>query len=144
VSHIVTIETKLHDLGAIRAACSRLGFTFVEGQQSYKWYGEWVGDTPMPEGMSKADLGKCNHAIRVPGASYEVGVVQHPSGAYTLAWDWWGDGGLLPHMGDQKAGRFMQAYGIEVARRAATRAGHTIRGERVLADGTIRLQVEAR
>jgi hypothetical protein len=144
MSHIVTVEARLMDLESIRAACARLGFEFREGQTTYKWYGSWVGDTPMPEGVTVEELGKCAHAIRVPGASYEVGVATHPAGGYQLRWDYWSSGGLLAPMGGEKGARFMQAYGVECARRAALRSGHVITGERVMQDGTIRVLVQAR
>ena len=31
-------------------------------------------DKQLPEGISKSELGTCNHAIKVPGANYEIGI----------------------------------------------------------------------
>ena len=49
MSHVVTCETEFNDTAALKAACERLGWTFHEGQTSYRWFGAWVGDTPVPE-----------------------------------------------------------------------------------------------
>ncbi len=64
MSHIAKIEMEINDLGALQAAAIRLGGELVIGQTNYKWYGEWIGNTPMPEGVTADNLGKCDHAIR--------------------------------------------------------------------------------
>ena len=74
MSHISKIELVIKDLEALKTACKRMGFEFREGQKTYQWYGRWVGDSPMPEGVTEEELGKCNHAIHVPGAKYEIGL----------------------------------------------------------------------
>ena len=66
MSHISKIEMEITDLESLKAACKRLGFTFQEYQKTYQWYGRWVGDTKLPEGILESDLGKCDHAIQVP------------------------------------------------------------------------------
>ncbi len=95
MSHVATIELQIKDLDALERACKTLGLELVRGQESYRWYGHHVGDYPLPAGFSAADLGKCNHAIRIPGvSSYEVGVVQRGD-SYTLLWDFYGSQGRL-------------------------------------------------
>ncbi len=126
MSHIAKIETKLTDLFALRAACNQLGFQFIEGAKTYAWYGRWVGDTKLPEGLKIEDLGKCDHAIHVPGAKYEVGVVRTHSG-YELRWDYWQSGGLMEKLGGQNAGRLVQAYSIEKTKREAARMGQHVK-----------------
>ena len=64
MSHVAEIEIEITDLAALAAGCRRLGFVFKDGQRSYKWYGRWEGDYPLPEGFSQEDLGKCDHAIK--------------------------------------------------------------------------------
>ena len=101
MSHITTIKTEIRDLDALKGACAECGVAFIEGQTTYQWFGESVGDYPLPEGVTKEQLGKCSHAIRVPGVAYEIGVVQKPNGHWTLAYDFWGPGeGLLQKFGD--------------------------------------------
>jgi hypothetical protein len=142
MSHVVGIETEISDLAALRSACERLGFDLREGQKSYRWYGRFMGDYPMPEGMSQSDLGKCDHAIRVPGADYEVGVRQQPNGSYRLAYDFWQQGGLLGPLGGQKAEKLVQAYGAEKVKREVKRKGFRVKREVVMANGDIKVIVD--
>ena len=55
MSHIAKIDIEIKDLVALNEACKNLGLTFKQGQRQYKWFGEFVGDSPMPEGMTKED-----------------------------------------------------------------------------------------
>lgn len=124
MSHVAKIELEINDLDALKAACQRLGLEFCCGQTTYRWYGEFVGDHPLPEGLTVQDLGRCDHAIRVPGASYELGVLKR-NGKYLLLWDFWGEGGLERVLG-RNAGKLKQAYAIERTRREAMRKGYRI------------------
>ena len=124
MSHIARIELEIIDLEALKAACQRLGLEFRCGQAEYSWYGEYMNDYPLPEGLSIQDLGKCDHAIHVPGATYEVGILKR-KGKYLLLWDFWSEGGLQ-HVLGQNAGRLKQAYAIERTRREALRKGYRI------------------
>jgi hypothetical protein len=110
MSHISKMELEITSLADLKQACKRLGFTFVDNQKTYKWYGRWVGDAPLPEGITTEELGKCTHAIQVPEASYEIGVAQKGS-KYILLWDSWHSGGLEQKIG-KNAGILKQAYSI--------------------------------
>ena len=124
MSHVAKIEMEIKDLDTLRTACEQLGLQFMAGQHTYRWYGESVGDYPIPEGFTTDDMGKCDHAIRVPGASYEVGVVQR-NGKYLLLWDFYSAGGLERVLG-KGAGRLKQAYSVERVRREATLKGYHV------------------
>jgi hypothetical protein len=87
----------------------------------------------LPKNTKIEDLGKCDHAIKVPGASYEVGVVEMPDGTYALRYDLWSSGGLDAKLG-KNAGFLKQAYGIEAAKIAARRKGFSCY-EQVQEDG---------
>ena len=77
LSHISKIELEIKDLEALKKACNHLGFQFRENQKHYLWYGKWVGTQPLPEGITEEnELGKCDHAVHIPSASFEVGVVR--------------------------------------------------------------------
>ena len=141
MSHIAQIDLRIKSLEALKAACARLGFEFVTGQTTYKWYGRWMGDYPMPEGMTQADLGKCHHAIKVPGASYEIGIVEK-NGEYIPMWDFWRSGGLEAVLG-QGGGRLKQAYSVEQAKITARRAGYSVY-EKLEPDKTVTLTMERR
>ena len=112
MSHISKIEIEINDLTSLKLACQRLGFEFKENQKSYVWYGRLVQPEkyPMPEGLTQDDLGKCDHAIEVPGADYEIGVVKL-QGKYLLLCDFW-DSKLKNRIGEN-GGLLKQAYAIE-------------------------------
>jgi hypothetical protein len=118
MSHVVQIELEIHDLDALERAAARLGLVLTRGQQSYRWYGYSVGDSPLPAGFEKTDLGHCQHAISIPGdnRAYEIGVCQRRDGkeGYTLLWDFWNGGyGLQDKVGED-ANLLTQAYATEV------------------------------
>jgi hypothetical protein len=49
-SHIVCVETELKNfLEALTATCQRMVLTFMEDQTRYRCYGDWMGDSPIPE-----------------------------------------------------------------------------------------------
>ena len=98
MSHIAKIELEINSLEDLKAACISLGFVFQENQNSYTWYGRWVGDSPLPEGINIDDLGKCDHAIKIPECAYEIGVIKRGY-KYTLLWDSWHRGGLEQKIG---------------------------------------------
>jgi hypothetical protein len=146
MSHVASIDIAINDLTALKAAVKELGCEWREGQLNYKWYGTSVGDYPLPKGMTVEMLGKCSHAIKVPGVNYEIGVVKMPDGTFTLAYDFYGyDGGthdghkLLAKFGE-KLGKLVQGYAVHRATLEAQRKGlRVIRT--TTANGSIRLAI---
>jgi len=141
MSHVVSIETKVKDLQALAQAALRLGGELVVGQTTHKWYGRYMGDSPLPNNVPRSELGRCDHAIKFSGAAYEVGVVK-VAGGFELRYDEWSDGGLNNVVGP-KAGRLIQAYAIEKAKRVARQSGKRVIGEQRLSDGSIKLRLSA-
>ena len=145
MSHIVTIEPELYDPAAIRAACKRVGWELVEGRQTFRWYGRYVGDYRVWEkrlrdlGIEPEDYGKCDHAIRVPGAKYEIGLVRRGDQLIPL-WDTYRPGGLGQVTAENGMNGFLQAYAIEKAKLEARRKGHRVT-ERKQPNGDIKLTV---
>lgn len=143
MSHVATVKIEVRDLAALRATCAKLGLEFVEGQQTWKWYGRSVGDYPLPAGYTVEDLGKCAHAIRIPGNSraYEIGVVASRTkpGTYELMWDFWQGGYGIEAIVGKDAQTLKQRYAAEVARKHALRSGMRVT-ETVKSDGTIVLR----
>jgi hypothetical protein len=129
MSHVSKIELEVNDLDTLKAACKRLGLEFIDGQKTYAWYGRFMRDYPLPDGISADDLGKCDHAIRVPGAEYEIGIVKK-NGKYTLLWDFWQSGGLEKKLG-KNAGKLKQAYAVERVRREARTRGYGVCEQKV-------------
>lgn len=145
MSHVVAIETALRDLDAIKATCAELGLVFKQGQQSFKWWGRSVGDYPVPQGMKAADLGQCDHAIGVPGTTWEIGLVRQPDGAYKLAFDFYGSQGgpIVQALGGKDARKFLQLYGVNMATIQARKLGHNV--QRVMgAKGSINVVITGR
>jgi len=164
VSHVVTVEVKVRSLEGVRRACRRLGWVFLEGQQTFKWYGQWVDDSPIPEGLFAADeierlraldpdlrreeltrrFGACDHAIRVPGCDYEIGLVR-VADEYHLVYDFFWAGGLDKVLGTpdrpDAVNPFPQAYATEVAIMRAEENGFAW-SETKLENGNVILEVE--
>jgi len=121
LSHIARIELEIKSLEDLKAACNELGLKFCENETSYKWFGRWVGDAPLPEGVNVEDLGKCDHMIHVPGAQYQIGVIKHED-KYRLLWDSWKSGGLEEILG-RNAGLLKQAYAVATIKRESRLKG---------------------
>ena len=132
ISHVVKTNIQFKSLTALRKALEACGLEFRENQQRYKWFGSFVGDSPMPEGFTwtgktsrhtydpkKRMLGTCEHAAGIRGNrdAYEVGVYQKEDGTWGLIWDWYqGGGGLQAHLGGQKDAKKIEAeYAMQLA-----------------------------
>lgn len=144
MSHVARLTTKIRDLSALRTAAERLGLTWNQGQETYRWYGRHVGDYPMPDGFTAEDLGRCAHAISVPGkpGAYEVGVVRSPDGdGWTLLYDFWSGGkGLMKVIG-KDACHLVQEYAVAAVENA-TAGQWTVDRESVDTEtGTLRLRL---
>ena len=138
MSHIVSIEVKINDLPALQLAVAHMGFEWLEGQKTYEWYGQWIGDSPMPDTMTKEELGTCDHAIRVPGCKYEVGVVAMPDGTFELRYDYYYSGGLEPVLG-QVAAPLVQEYAAQRTIAAAALLGRGLMHRFTKEDGSIEI-----
>jgi hypothetical protein len=121
MSHISKIELEVNDLSILGQACSRLGLELIRAQKRFKWYGNEAN---------------CDHAIRVPGASYEIGVIDR-NGIYELNCDFY-DRSLEQVIGRQ-GGLLKQAYAIEKTGVEARKKGYSVLERRT--DNGIRLQV---
>lgn len=143
MSHVTTIELSIEDLDALKDACKMLGLEFVVGQKTFKWFGQHVGDYPLPAGFSRQDMGKCDHAIRIPGNShaYEIGVARARTGnGYVLLWDFWGGGFGMQEKVGKDGGLMKQAYAIARAKREALKMGYKVEVKRNQKNGNLRLR----
>ena len=116
-SHIVDIKIEVRDLDALETAAVALGLQFRRSQETYRWYGRYVGDSSLPEGITADQLGKCNHALGVPNnpTAYEVGIVAQADGSYRLLWDEWSGGYGLQEKIGKGAEKLIARYAIEKA-----------------------------
>jgi hypothetical protein len=137
MSHVAQIELEIKDLDALETVCTELGLELVRDQRTYNWYGRSVGDSALPVGFAKEELGTCEHAIRIKGSKhvgaansrmpYEIGLARCRDGrnGYVMLWDtWMGGNGLVEKVGGEKATKLRQGYGVEVAVRQMKRDGH--------------------
>jgi len=127
MSHVVSIACELTDLDAIKAVCRELGLTFKENQKTYQWWGYSAGDYPLPEGFTVDDLGKCEHAIGIPGTTWEIGLARPRNGkGLRLLFDFFGSQGqpILNAVGGEKATEFLKRYAACKTELACQKSGY--------------------
>lgn len=151
MSHVVSIELKINDLSALARAAEECGCELVRDVKTYRWYGRHVGDYPLPNGFAHADLGKCDHVIRLRGKgskdAYEIGVVKLKDGSgYTCLYDFFEGGyGLMEAVSSesdkkrQGIGKLLQHYTAEVTRRQLRKQGFRV-VERLNKNGQLVIQ----
>lgn len=109
MSHISKIELEVNDLSILAEACKAIDLTLVKGQRTYKWFGQ--------------EDKKCDHAIKVPNANYEIGVVNN-QGSYELQCDYY-DKNIEKAIGKQ-GGLLKQRYAAEKTKVEARRKGYSV------------------
>lgn len=145
MSHVTTIDLEVKDLNALERAANVLGLELVRDQRTYKWWGQSVGDYPLPEGFTENDLGKCEHALRVKDndQAYEIGITTRRDGkpGYQLLWDFYGGGyGLQAKVGED--GKLLkQSYAAEVAAKHLRLQGYRV-SQTLEGDGRITLKAK--
>ena len=159
--HVVTVNVEIKSLEALVAACHRLGWEFHHGRTDHCWYGRWVDDSPVPRNLfatedeyqsvvrlskparqtfMKALLDKCDHVIRVPNCTYEIGVFR-VGDHYSLSYDWEGDlNEVLGRPGGIVVNPLPQAYAVELEKLTAANMGFACM-EQVQEDGAIKLTI---
>jgi hypothetical protein len=116
MSHIVTIQTRVHDAAAVAEACRRLQLAKPVQGTANLFSGDATG-----------------LIVKLPGWEYPAvidttsGVVQYDN--YGGAWG-----------RDEEMHRFLQAYAVEKTRLEARKKGYAV-SEQQLQDGSIRLQL---
>ena len=144
MSHVATVDVEVKDLESLDLACQRLGLELVRHQLSYKWFGKHIGDYPLPEGFAVHELGRCDHAIRIPGKpdAYEIGVVRRRDGrpGFMLLWDFFAGGYGLEKIVGHECQALRQHYAAAVATREARRKGFIVQ-ETKLGNGQIQLRM---
>jgi hypothetical protein len=121
MSHISKIELQVKDLSILGAACAKLGLELIRSKKSFKWYGKEAS---------------CDHAIKVPDAEYEIGVIDR-DGLYELNCDFYDQN--LERVIGKNGGRLKQAYAVEKTMIEARRKGYSVLERKT--DNGIRLHV---
>lgn len=139
MSHVAEMDMEIKDLEALDAACKQMGLELVRDQKTYKWWGHSVGDYPLPKGFKEQDLGKCDHAIRIPGnrEAYEIGVMPRRDGrpGFTMLWDFYNGGYGMEKMVGHEGNKLKQEYAVQTAMKNVPR-GYRVSRERQ-ADGRV-------
>jgi hypothetical protein len=116
MSHIVTIQARLHDPAALAAACRRLGLAAPE-----------QGTAELYSGQASGLI------VRLPGWTYPV-VIDPPTGIARFD-------NFEGRWGEQKElDRLLQMYAVEKCRIEGHRKGYQV-SEQQLQDGSIRLHL---
>jgi hypothetical protein len=116
LSHIVTVQTKIHDPAAVTAACQRLGLPEAAQGTAKLFSGEATGLlVRLPEWIYPAVI------------DIQSGEIRYDN--YEGAWG-----------GQQHLDKFLQMYAVEKAKLEARKKGHTVT-EQTLQDGSIKLQI---
>lgn len=133
MSHVVSSKGLITDLDCLEAVLAKHfpRMKLIRNQKTYKWYGQWVkdyhgSDAAYKNGIDPKSFGKCEHAIKLEGCGYEIGLVKvEGKDGYTAIWDFWGEGRKLSDAMGTGAERLMVAYGQEFCQRFAESVGST-------------------
>jgi hypothetical protein len=116
MSHIVTVQTKVKDPGAIAAACRRLNLAVPLQGTAQLFSGDATG-----------------LLLHLPGWQYPV-VIDIASGEAKFD-NYEGNWGSQEHLD-----RFLQLYAVEMTKLEARKKGYAVT-EQALGDGSIKLQI---
>lgn len=140
MSHVALVQVECREIVDLKAACKSLGLEFMERQTTYEWFGRFVGDYHAKDAAYRQvdpnTFGTCNHAIRVPGASYEIGVIRRGD-QWEITYDRWGTGGRgIERVLGTGLPKLKQAVAEAATKRVLRRQGYHVRRQ-VTADGRI-------
>jgi len=146
MSHVEVGEAEIHDLDLLKSMCKENGWEFLENKTTFNWFGRHVGDYALPENYSVDDMGKCEHAIKVPGISYEIGVVKSKTTktGYKLMYDFYGPGRqLIEKLGGKKSEGFMKKYAQKSVYKYAAKNGYSV-AKKELESGQVKLTLTSK
>lgn len=130
MSHVDSGFGIITDLDSLRAVVARdPKLEWCEGKTTYEWYGKWMEDysgerAAFNRGIDPSQYGKCDHAIRLKGCHYEIGVTKRNDGeGWSLVWDKWGSGKKISQHIGADAEHIMSAYNLEYVQRMAAETG---------------------
>ena len=136
MSHIAAVECEVRDLDVLRAAGERLGFEFMEGQRTHRWFGRFLNDwrsdrAAVAKGYDPATFGTCDHALRQKAnpSGYEVGVTAQDDGTYRLVYDSFGSGYGIEALAGPDLMRLRNEVAAEQALRFARQRGYRVQRE---------------
>jgi len=130
MSHVVDGMIEVTDLEVLERVCKQLGLVFKRGQKTYKWYGmflnDYHGEDAAKYRFDPDSFGKCEHAIIVPGAAYEIGIARDREGKLRFIYDSWEGGyGIEERLG-KGAKLLIQTYAKEVTKKVMLKKGYRV------------------
>jgi len=141
MSHVVSVKTIIKDLDCLRAAVAMFPkLIWKENQKKYEWWGRWVkdyhkADAAYKNGIDPSEYGKCEHAIGMPGVTYEMGICKRSDGqGYSPVWDFVYDGHRFNEYLGDSAEQLMTEYNRQVMLKYGEQNGYAV-NEEVLQDG---------
>ena len=144
MSHVTATLCPITDIDCLKRVVAKTGLKWMEGQETYTFFGRFLDDwgkgnehrTARARGVDPSQYGKCEHAIRVPGGSYEIGVTKRQDGeGYSLVWDVWRGDHINKAIG--KDGEILMAsYNEEYISSYAQANGYMLQ-EEVNSDGNL-------
>lgn len=148
MSHVTSSSVVIKDLESLRAAVKLFPeLTWCEGQKTWKFWGSWANDYHQEDaaykrlGIDPKTYGKGEHAIKVKGTDWEIGVVARKDGGYALVYDFYaGKGARIQEVVGKEACKLSQMYNKQVVVKQAKKAGYFVR-EKILPTGAIKLQL---
>lgn len=149
MSHIVEVKAEIRDLEALEKAAVECGMVLDRQAHTFRWYGRFMGDAPVPAGFTPADYGKAEAGVlKVKTATahtYEVGVVRRRDGGqgYALLYDNWCGGHGLEAAAGKGLSKLLVAYNRTVIALQAKMQGKMVLGSTVRADGWTSVRVSA-
>lgn len=155
MSHLTNVKLRVRDLDCVEEAARKRGGVLMRDQKTHAWYGHMVGDSAEGRAMARergvANLGKCEHAIRLADhrhGDYEVGVVAAKDGdGYDLVMDTWGPGQRLVQRFGSDLDGLRQEYAVAVTlkktKATLAKKGFTAVREDLL-NGRVRLRLRRR
>lgn len=145
MSHVVAGKQEVKDIDSFEQACKNLGLTFVRNQKTFSWFGQWLNDFQAKEaafnlGIEPSKYGTCEHAVKVPGSTYEIGLMRNNEGRLLVVFDFWGVNGraIQEKVGDV-GNLLMQEYALCVGERTAKSRGYNT--QRIRMSDRVRLRV---
>lgn len=144
MSHTTSIKAvKIQDIDALRAA-------IAEMNQSGMRLALETGGKPRAYSVNQAGMGEADYVIRVPEATYDIGLYKQEDGSFEARTDFWG-GSIERALGGKatnaerreqaKLGKLFQMYGVHVAMIQARRKGLSVRRMTNAETGKITLEL---
>jgi hypothetical protein len=153
MSHVALGEliVKTDELPSFVQACSNRGLQFMRNQTTWNWFGTWMNDWSDSEraaalqGIDPATFGKGDHAVKVPGSDYEIGLQRLPDGSgWRLVYDaWGGDGKVIEAAVGMGCRDLKVEHGMCVAESRLQRQGYRTSRE-TAEDGRLRVRAQSR